>query len=168
MTENNSTDKPDTAQYSTTKEIPDRGELSRSTRVWVLTLLLGVILPGGVLSYGWWGYYYGLGPAKADPMASKELLGLELIDEQEKERWDAVISLEGPTGPSLTHQFALNGRDPDQVLNELGQYAQKVGWEHEPVSEHPNQWVGHRKKILYEMRLDIWCEGDYAEVSMST
>jgi hypothetical protein len=142
----------------TIREESHWGKLSKSARVLVLSVVFGVVLPGTVLNYGAWDYFYGLRPLKADPMASQELLGLKLVDAWEAKRWESFLDYGNDGGAAIGRYFALEGRDPDQVLNELAQYAQDHGWEGESTSERPNLWWGNKSKTLYKLYLSIWYE----------
>jgi hypothetical protein len=157
MTEHNPADPNSDTAEATQVETPRLGKPSRSARVLVLSIVFGLLLPGGLLSYGWWNFYYGLTEVKVDPMASKKLLDLKLIDAWESERWEGSVDImgSGGSGAAIGRYFALEGRDPDQVLNELAQYAQEHGWEGELIPERPNLWIGTKSNLLYDLQLTI-------------
>lgn len=122
----------------------------------IFSIIIIAILGIGELGRkaGYWGEPDALRLIKAEKIASKDLLGLELV---ESEQFGDGILLQRKVNPSIRNAFNPRNGDVDKTISEIVQYAESDGWTQDKFFQ--NDWVGNkypRDNIELVMSLDTY------------
>ncbi len=118
----------------------------------IFSIIIIAILGIGELGRkaGYWGEPDALRLIKTEKIASKDLLGLELV---ESEQFGDGILLQRKVPPLIQNWFRIEDDEMEKITNEIAKYAESDGWV-QNTSYH-NNWVG-RKRLKNDLELTLF------------
>lgn len=115
----------------------------RAAIVLIVVLVLAA-LAFAVWTFGrnssWWGTSDAQRQLLADPMADRNLAGLQL---QRSDESGAVGPLGKPRPPAVHHWFLLSNT-PQSTLAHLGDLATNAGWQQQVDLSNDTTWIGRK------------------------
>ncbi|QQS17398.1 hypothetical protein IPL44_03830 [Candidatus Saccharibacteria bacterium] len=127
----------------------------------VIAVIFGVLELGR--RAGYWGEPDALRAIKAEKIASKDLLGLELISQDETGK-KSLFMIEG-TSPSVERTFKPKDGDVEVTLYEIIKYAESEGWKHDNSLSYA--WVARKYFREIELVMSVEDSEDHIIVRVS-
>lgn len=135
-----------TAKSNTSNKQPER-QRQIIKRVILASIILVAVF--GVYELGrqyhYWGEPNNLRALKAEPIANKKLLGLELVRSEQKGQGE-IAMIETPA-PSVTHEFKAQTDGVEATKQRIVNYAEGDGWAYDPTiyPQDENKWLWRKQ-----------------------
>lgn len=131
----------------------------------IAVAIIGVVIGGYFVGqhYKLWGEPASLRIMKKEPMASKELLGLELVEALETGKYSFPSKL---VIPSIERMFATDAEAKEMKQRAIDA-AVADGWEHDADYFDKSVWLARKQLEGYELVLTIQSIGSDLKVILS-
>lgn len=144
-----------TTKKTTTKSASRQKKIIK----WLIIAVAAAVAVFGVYEVGRHGGYWGepdtLRMIKKEKLASKNLLGMELLSSEQDGEGHLVVKT---VTPSVTREFKAANGNVDETIESIVTYAEQDGWAYDPstYATQDDRWIW--RKLKNDTRLVLYIE----------